>query len=205
MVSVFLKGFAAGGSLIAAIGAQNAFILSQGIKKNRIVLIPLICCICDLIFITLGIYWSSKIVSTSVILEKTIALCGCCFLFFYGLNSFISAFKNKKIDMEFEKEKSIKKIILATLGVTLLNPHFYLDTVFLLGSISSSVGSSGKIFFGTGAVTASIIWFFGLSLFASFLSPVFKNEKSWKILDVSVGIIMWSIAFSLFFSTFLKT
>jgi L-lysine exporter family protein LysE/ArgO len=202
MVSVFLKGFAAGGSLIAAIGAQNAFILSQGIKKNRIVLIPLICCICDLIFITLGIYLSSKIVSASVFLEKTISVLGCCFLFFYGLNSFISSLKKRKIDLEFQKEESIKKIIIATLGVTLLNPHFYLDTVFLLGSISSSVESSGKFFFGTGAVSASILWFFSLSLCASFLSPIFRNEISWKILDALVGITMWAIGYSLFLSAF---
>jgi L-lysine exporter family protein LysE/ArgO len=204
MVSVFLKGFAAGGSLIAAIGAQNAFILSQGIKKNRIILIPVICCVCDLIFITLGIYWSAKIVSANIILEKIIGLFGCIFLFFYGLSSFKSAFKNKNINQEFEKEKSLKKIILATLGVTLLNPHFYLDTVFLLGSISSSVENSAKIFFGTGAVTASILWFFGLSLFASFLSPVFKNEKTWKILDIAVGAIMWAICFSLYSSVFIE-
>jgi L-lysine exporter family protein LysE/ArgO len=197
MYSVFVKGFASGISIIAAIGAQNAFVLSQGVKKNSIFLIPLICIICDALFISIGVAGMGKLAQTGKNLNTVISSAGAVFLFFYGFKSLMSVFKSRKLDIDSQQAKGIKIIITSTLGVTLLNPHFYLDTVFLMGGISSGIDQGLKPYFLMGAVSASFTWFFLLSLGASVLAPFFKNEISWKLLDTFVSFIMFYIGFSL--------
>lgn len=198
MVEVFVKGFVSGGSLIAAIGAQNAFVLSRGIKKSHVLIIPLICFLCDVIFIGLGVSGMGVLFGENSFIKMIVGFLGGGFLFFYGLSSLLSAFKDKSLDADENIAKeSFIKVIAATLGVTLLNPHFYLDTVFLLGSISSHIAADLKIHFYFGAITASFIWFFCLSMGASFLRPFFKKEISWKILDIFVACIMFYMGFFL--------
>ncbi|MCK5350523.1 MAG: amino acid transporter [Desulfobacula sp.] len=192
----FLKGFGAGSGLIIAIGAQNAFVLSQGVRKNHYIVIPLICAVCDALLIILGVTGMGTLIASSKNLSLIAGIGGAVFLFIYGIRSFKSAIRGGSLSANQKTESSLKATILTTLAVTLLNPHVYLDTVILLGSISSQFKQPGHIFFGAGAVTASFIWFFSLSIGGKMLAPLFIKESSWRILDTLVGITMWVIALS---------
>ena len=197
LLTSFFQGFGTGGGLIVAIGAQNAFVLSQSIRKNHQMLIALICIFCDVLFISLGIAGLGSTVAQNPILAKWVSLGGAMFLFYYGWNALKSAIRGGRLDAEERESQSIGVVILATFGVTLLNPHFYLDTVILLGSISSSFQDQERLFFWGGAVTASSLWFISLSLGGRILAPIFQKELAWKILDSIIWITMWSIAASL--------
>lgn len=197
MISVFLNGFFSGGGLIVAIGAQNAFVLSNGIRKNHVIIVPLVCFLCDAVFISIGCLSVGLISDTGPIFDKLIRLAGGLFLLFYSTQSFMSLFKKRSFDDDKRNITSIKKVILSTFMVTLLNPHFYLDTVFLLGSISSRFETELRPYFTIGAVSASFLWFFTLSVGAGIVSPFFKNDYAWKFLDLSIGLIMLKIGFNL--------
>ena len=196
MLLTFLKGFGVGSGLIIAIGAQNAFVLSQGVKRNHYIIIPLICAVCDALLIILGVTGMGTLVASSKSLSLIAGIGGACFLFVYGIRSFMSAFRGDSLSANQKTESSLKIAVLTTLGVTLLNPHVYLDTVILLGSISSQFKNPGHIFFGAGAVMASFVWFFSLSLGGRMLAPLFTKKSSWRILDTLVGLTMWAIALS---------
>jgi len=196
MLLTFLKGFGAGSGLIIAIGAQNAFVLSQGVRKNHYIVIPLICAVCDALLILLGVTGMGTLIASSKSLSLIAGIGGAGFLFIYGIRSFRSAIRGGSLSANQKAESSLKAAILTTLAVTLLNPHVYLDTVILLGSISSQFKQPGHIFFGAGAVMASFVWFFSLSIGGKMLAPLFTKESSWRILDTLVGITMWAIALS---------
>ena len=198
MPLIFLKGFATGGGLIIAIGAQNAFVLSQGVKRNHTIFIPLICALCDALLIAIGVAGVGTLIAANSYLSFFAGIGGALFLFFYGLGAFKSAFKSESLttgDAFFET--SLKKAVSTTLAVTLLNPHVYIDTIILLGSIAGQFQGHGPVYFGAGAILASFIWFFSLSLGGKLLSPLFARPVAWRILDTLVGIIMWAIALSI--------
>lgn len=197
MLLTFLKGFGTGGGLIIAIGAQNAFVLSQGVRKNHYIIIPLICAVCDAILICFGVTGMGTLIASSKSLSLIAGIGGAGFLFIYGIGSFRSAFKGGSLSTGQKADSSLKAAVFTTLAVTLFNPHVYLDTIILLGSISSQFEQPGNIYFGTGAVMASFIWFFSLSLGGKMLAPFFTNESAWRILDTLVGIVMWVIAISI--------
>jgi len=196
MLLTLIKGFGTGSGLIIAIGAQNAFVLSQGVKKNHYIIIPLICAVCDALLITLGVSGVGTVIAASKTLSTIAGIGGAAFLFIYGLGSFRSAIKGGTLSSEEKAQTSLKAAILTTLAVTLLNPHVYIDTVILLGSISSQFENSGRVVFGAGAALASFVWFFSLSLGGGLLAPVFKKEAAWRVLDTLVGLTMWAIALS---------
>lgn len=193
---IFLKGFLVGCGLIIAIGAQNAFVLSQGVKKQHFLIIPAICSFCDGALIFLGVTGIGTMVSSDPYFSTFAAVFGAVFLFWYGFNSFRSALKGGSLHTSDEETDSLKAVLFTTFAVTLLNPHVYLDTVVLVGSISSQFNEY-KYLFGLGAATASFIWFFSLSLGGKLLSPVFKKPVAWKVLDTFVGVTMWWIASTL--------
>ncbi len=197
MLITLLKGIGTGGGLIVAIGAQNAFVLSQGVRKNNVLPIVLICCITDTILITIGVSGTGRLIAGSGMLTAMATWGGAAFLFIYGLRSFISAFRGGQIDTNGSDYGTLKSAVTATLAVTLLNPHLYLDTVVLMGSISSGFPESGRYIFGAGAIIASFIWFFSLGFGGGLLAPLFKKPLAWRILDSLVGITMWVIACSL--------
>jgi L-lysine exporter family protein LysE/ArgO len=197
MIVPFIQGFGTGGGLIVAIGAQNAFVLSQGVRGNHHVVIALICIFCDIVFITAGVAGFGMAVSSGPNLSQWITWGGAGFLFFYGWGSLRSALRGGSLDTSGHSEKSLRAAILTTLAVTLLNPHFYLDTVILLGGVSSKFHGEGRLFFWAGAVFASALWFISLSLGGRVLAPLFKKQISWRILDSLVCATMWTIAVSL--------
>lgn len=194
MIASFIQGFGTGGGLIVAIGAQNAFVLSQGVKRNHHFIIALICIICDTVFITAGVAGFGKAVSTNPTLSQLVTWGGAGFLFFYGLGSLRSALRGGSMEINDQTQMTLRATIVTTLAVTLLNPHFYLDTVILLGSVSSQFQGEGRLYFWVGAVSASILWFISLSLGGQMLAPLFKKQISWRILDTMVCGTMWTIA-----------
>lgn len=197
MIAPFLQGFGTGGGLIVAIGAQNAFVLSQGVRRNHHFIIALICIICDGVFISAGVIGFGTAISTSPTLSQLAAWGGAVFLFFYGLGSFRSALKGGGLDTKDRAVRSLRAAIITTLAVTLLNPHFYLDTVILLGSVSSQFHGQSLLYFWIGAVSASTLWFISLSLGGQMLAPLFQKQIAWRILDSLVCATMWIIAVSL--------
>ncbi len=197
MTAVYGQGMALGASLIIAIGAQNAFVLSQGVRKQHTFIIPLICSIIDAVLISAGVLGVGALLSSSEVLTDAASIGGAAFLLWYGFRSFRASLSRETMEEDRSGPKDLRAAVLFTLAVSLLNPHVYLDTMVLIGSISVQYEEAARLWFGLGAITASFIWFFSLSLGGRLLAPVFRNPKAWKLLDIGIGIIMWVIAFSL--------
>lgn len=196
-MSSYITGFLLGISLILAIGAQNAFVLKQGLKKHHVFTVCLICALSDAILITLGVAGFGVVIKQFPQIELFARYAGAAFLTVYSIKSFISAFKSShNLVAEGELPPSLSKTILACLAFTWLNPHVYLDTVVLMGSISTQYEST-KVAFTLGAVTSSFVFFFALGYGSRFLIPIFSKPNSWKVLEFFIGVMMISIAYSL--------
>ena len=195
-MGIFLKGFLLSLSLIVAIGAQNAFIIKQGITRNYVFVVSGICFICDVILMGLGIFGVGEFLAKNKVLNLLIASAGILFVVYYGFISLKSAFfQDYTLQLSTSNPLSLKKTILLALAVTLLNPHVYLDTVFVIGASALTFSFEEKIIFAYGGLSASFLWFFGLGYGALKLSKVLI--KIAKIIDIFVAIIMFVIAFSL--------
>jgi len=199
MTAVLIKGFTITFSLILAIGAQNAFVLKQGLKKEHVLPIVIICILIDIILIGSGVFGIGYLVSKNPFMLKIIAVVGILFLSFYGITCLVSAFKNEHMDIEKEKKKkSLKETVILVLVFSLLNPHTYLDTILLIGGIGASYTLlDEKLFFLMGSFVASSVWFISLGFGSRVLIPLFQKNITWKILDVGIALMMFSIAFSL--------
>lgn len=197
MLHSYLQGLMVGLSLIIAIGAQNAFVLKQGLKQQYVFWICLVCAVSDALLILLGVLGFAKIIQSYPEFVTWSKYFGAVFLLFYGAQHFYQAFKTTTSLLPSETEvSSLWKMLSICLALTWLNPHVYLDTVVLIGSISAQFGAM-KLYFALGAMTGSWLFFFGLGYGARLLLPIFNNAKSWKILDFIIGIVMWTIAISL--------
>ena len=193
----FIAGLSLGFSLIVAIGSQNAFVLKQGLKREHVFVICLLCATSDALLITAGVSGFSVIISSTPWIEQVARYGGALFLGLYGAKSFWSSFTHDGVLAPAENGKnSVGAVVLTCLAFTWLNPHVYLDTVVLLGAVSAQFPGE-QTAFTLGAVLASFVFFFSLGYGARVLSPVFQRPLSWKILDFLIGIIMWAIAFSL--------
>jgi len=197
----FLQGIALGGSLIIAIGAQNAFVLKQGIKRSHVFVVVAVCVVCDWVLIALGAAGFGALVSAFPALTSIAAWGGAAFLFFYGATSFRSAMSDSSLDVEGGDGRAALATsgaaAVATLAISLLNPHVYLDTVVLLGSVAAQHPVPERAWFAFGAMTASLGWFAGLGYGARLLAPLFRRPAAWRFLDIFIGVIMWWIAGSL--------
>ena len=196
-MTALIAGFSLSFTLILAIGSQNAFVLRQGLKKEHIFIVCLICAVSDALLISLGVSGFSIIIDKTPWIEPLARYGGALFLFIYGAKSFWSAYSaNESLHPAKANTSSLKVVVATCLAFTWLNPHVYLDTLMLIGSISTQyVGQ--KVEFTLGAVISSFVFFFSLGYGARVLRPFFENPKSWKILDFSIGCIMWIIAFTL--------
>jgi L-lysine exporter family protein LysE/ArgO len=190
----FFQGMSTGGSLIVAIGAQNAFILSQSVRRNHHLLAALICITADILLISCGVSGVGTAMAANAGLQSAAAWGGAAFLCWYGLGAFRSALRPAGLLTDRETARSLRSVILTTLAVTFLNPHFYLDTLILLGSISAQYPEPARPMFGMGAMTASVIWFALLSLGGQALAPLFARPTAWRVLDTVVGTIMLGLA-----------
>ena len=193
-----LDGFGLGMGLIVAIGAQNMFVLRQGLRRKYMFVTALICSVSDAVLILFGIYGFGAIVVRYPELITALTWGAASIVFFYGIISFRSSFSSISYHGDSpETNLSWQKIVLTTLAFTWLNPHVYLDTVVLVGSIGVQYEDVNRFLFAIGAMSASIIWFFGLVYGAARLAPLFRNPLTWRILDSIVGIVMWWISYSL--------
>ena len=197
---MLIQGALISGGLIIAIGAQNAFILRQGLLGQKVFYACAVCFICDALLITLGILGVGSILQKSPFFLNTLAILGAIFLFWYGFNSFFRAYKGDShlhIEQGTNKEQTVAKLMLTTLAITLLNPHVYLDTLVIIGGIGGTLGSEQKRWFLLGSLIASFVWFFGLGYASKKLIPLFENSKIWVILDSIIGVVMCWIAVGL--------
>ena len=190
----FIQGFIIGSSLIIAIGPQNLFVINQGLKKNFVFVVVLICSLSDSLLIICGIYLSNNILSLNTSIITIMKLIGGIWLILYGVNK-IKNSRQHEINSNDFNESSFTKVIVTTLAITYANPHVYLDTVILLGSIS--INFDNKLYFGLGAIFASFVFFFSLGYFSNYLSRYIKSPKVWFYIDNILGFLM--LFYGLFF------
>ena len=194
----FIEGMALGGGLIIAIGAQNAYLLSLGIKRNHHFAAASICALWDITLITLGVLGVGAWVQANPSVLKYTLWGGAIFLIVYGARAFASAWKGKVLetgDGEFtSRHQSLKDVAITMFAIGVLNPHVYLDTIVLLGSISGKFQGNGRYLFGLGAAVSSVIWFYSLGFAGQLLAPLFARPIAWRILDGLICLTMWGIA-----------
>ncbi|OTG62148.1 amino acid transporter [Acinetobacter sp. ANC 3903] len=197
MLNSALHGFAMALSLIVVIGAQNAFVLKQGIKQQHIFAVCLCCALSDAILISVGVLGFSELVLLHPDWLNIAKYLGATFLLIYGAQHFHQAWKGEQhLDVTQDDVPCLWKVLLICLGLTWLNPHVYLDTVVLLGSVSTQYPDT-QLYFALGAISASFLFFFSLGYAARYLQLIFQRPQAWKILDLIIGCVMWSIAISL--------
>ena len=200
MWHTYIQGLLVGLSLIVAIGAQNAFVLKQGLKQQHVFWVCVICALSDSILILLGVLGFARVIEhypDIIIFSKYI---GAGFLFYYGLQHAINAFKSTEVLAPSDQVTAhFLQVLMICLAFTWLNPHVYLETVILIGSISTQY-SLGKWWFALGAVCASWFFFFSLGYGAKILTPWFQHRHAWKVLDALIACTMWIVAGSLILS-----
>ncbi|OUL57250.1 LysE/ArgO family amino acid transporter [Pseudoalteromonas ulvae] len=196
------QGLFLGASMILPLGAQNSHILRQGLMRNHHFSAATICMLCDVMLIGIGVFGGAALLATSPVLLTLITWAGIVFLLVYGGLSCRSAWQNNYQHSQANNQDSLTQtrflVISTTLAVTLLNPHVYLDTVVILGSVGGQFDGTEKIAFAFGTMLASIIWFYSLAAAAAKLSPWLSQPKIRQIIDILVAIVMFLIALSLF-------
>nr|WP_321510742.1 LysE/ArgO family amino acid transporter [uncultured Celeribacter sp.] len=189
-----LTGFLSGLSLIVAIGAQNAFVLRLGILRSHVLPVVLLCALSDAVLVTVGVFASAGV---SAIVPGVLPMMrwgGAAFLLAYGARSALAAWRGgTHLDAAAQGARPLAATLVTALALTWLNPHVYLDTVVLLGAISAQFPDAQGAF-ALGAILASFSFFFALGYGARFLAPIFARPLSWRILDVAIALVMWTIA-----------
>jgi L-lysine exporter family protein LysE/ArgO len=196
-MTAMIAGFSLGLSLILAIGAQNAFVLKQGLKQEHVFLTCFICALSDAILITAGVLGFGALVQAYPEIERIARYGGAAFLTLYGLKSLYTALRtNHALTEEGASTTSTLQVALTCLAFTWLNPHVYLDTVVLLGAISIQYAEQ-QLLFGAGAVCASFVFFFTLGFGAKSLRPIFAKPRAWQVLEFVIAVVMLTLAYNL--------
>lgn len=193
-MTFLFEGLLIGFSLILAIGAQNAFVLRQGLLRQYVFPICLICALSDAVLIAAGIGGVGFLVARIPVLPDIMRYGGVAFLLYYGFGRLRAAWQPQLTSDDETQATSLARAVLICLAFTWLNPHVYLDTVVLIGSIASRHSQEGKILFGTGAVISSFVFFFSLGYGARLLQPIFRQPQAWRFLDLGIGMTMWLLA-----------
>jgi L-lysine exporter family protein LysE/ArgO len=192
--SVFATGFSIGLSLILAIGAQNAFVLRQGLRGEHVFWICLVCSLSDAALIALGVSSFQTIAAISPMIDPIMRVAGAAFLIWYGARSVMSAMRSSEaLVVAAGAQSTLNTAIATALALTWLNPHVYLDTVILLGTISTQYPGQ-HLAFALGAMAASFIFFFSLGYGAAWLRPIFARPQAWRLLEGAIALTMWIIA-----------
>jgi len=199
----YLTGLILGGSLIIAIGAQNAFVLRQGLLRAHVALVVVLCVLIDVALTTVGVGGLSASLGRYPLALEALAVAGACFLGWYGLGAARRACSSQSLAAApADGAQSARSVLLQTLAVSLLNPHVYLDTVMLIGSVGVQQPAPLRPEFLAGVWTASFGWFTSLGFGSRLLAPVFARPIAWRLLDALVASLMWSIAAMLLWTTF---
>lgn len=197
MLTSLLAGLGLGLSLIVAIGAQNAFVLRQGLRREHVLPIVVICALSDAVLIALGVAGLGALIEQADWLLVVVRVAGAAFLTWYGVRSALSAFRPGTLDTDPEGAPvPLRSAVLTILALTWLNPHVYLDTVVLLGSIGATHGDN-RWWFALGAALGSVAWFSALGFGSRMLRPLFARPASWRVLDALIAVVMIAIAVSL--------
>ncbi|HUF87529.1 MAG TPA: LysE/ArgO family amino acid transporter [Thermohalobaculum sp.] len=198
MPGAALTGFATGFSLILAIGAQNAFVLRQGLLRAHVLAVCLACALSDAVLIAAGVAGMGSLAAAAPWAPAALALGGAAFLLVYGALSLARAFRPDSLSAANHGTGSLARALGTCLALTWLNPHVYLDTVALIGAISAGFAlGDEKRAFAAGAILASFMFFFGLGYGARLLAPLFARPRAWTVLDIAIALVMWSIAAAL--------
>lgn len=193
MTSAFLPGLALGFSLILAIGAQNAFVLRQGLRREHVLAVVLACALSDALLIAVGVTGMGRLAQAAPWFAPLMRYGGAGFLIWYGAASLRAAWRGgAAMPAAAEGGRSLGATLVTCLALTWLNPHVYLDTVVLIGSVSAQYGD--RLGFGLGAGMASFVFFFGLGYGARLLAPLLARPGAWRLLDSAIGLVMWTIA-----------
>jgi len=199
-----LEGLGLGASLIIAIGAQNAYVLRQGLQRQHVLAVASLCFLIDCVLIALGAGGFASLLRSFPSLPGIAAWGGAAFLSFYSLRTFAAALHPGRLTAEngaggngTGNGGSAKAALLTALAISLLNPHVYLDTVILLGGLAAQYPGGERLAFALGAMLASGLWFYGLGFGARQLAPVFASPRAWRLLDAFVGCVMAALAISL--------
>lgn len=195
----FVQGIGLGAGLIMPIGAQNSYVLNQAIKRNYHLIVASICVFFDIVLMGIGVYGGGKLISSNAVLHTLITWAGIIFLSGYGWMSFKMVLNGHNEEQAGDAtQKSLKVVVLTTLAVTLLNPHVYLDTVVILGSVGSQFVGSEKTAFTLGIMSASALWLYSLAFAGAKLSDMLKKPKVRGAIDLFVALLMWGVALSLY-------
>jgi L-lysine exporter family protein LysE/ArgO len=195
---VFLTGLGVGLGLILAIGAQNAFVLRQGLRGEHVLAVVLACALSDAVLIVIGVTSFARIATILPWLDPVMRYAGAAFLVWYGWRSAVSALRSTEALVVAGRAPPapLRRVLATCLALTWLNPHVYLDTVVLLGTISTRFPGE-EVSFAAGGVTGSFLFFFSLGYGARLLRPVFASPKAWRWLDGAIALVMWGIALKL--------
>lgn len=193
--SAFTTGFALSATLIIAIGAQNAFVLRQGIRKEHVGPIVVFCALADLLLIGAGVAGLAGVLGESPLLVSVLTIAGSAFLVLYGIRALSRALVPQSLRVAAGSAPlSLGNAMAQAVGFTLLNPHVYLDTVLLMGSIGTRQPPDMRVWFVGGAACASGVWFTTLGFGARLLAPIFARPQAWRVLDTLVGLTMLTLA-----------
>ena len=197
MLDALVAGLLTGLSLIVAIGAQNAFVLRQGLLRQHVGPVVAVCAVSDLVLITAGVAGIGAIVQHAPTALDVVRWLGVAFLTAYGVRSLWRAVHPDALTPSSAAEPRLRGALVQTVALTWLNPHVYLDTVLLIGSIAAHHGPGNKWWFGAGAGLGSIVWFTGLGYGARLAAPLLSRPRAWQVLDVLIGLTMLTIAYQL--------
>ena len=193
----FLRGFGMSAALIVAIGAQNAFVLRVGLRREHVLPVVLVCALSDALLITLGVLGVGTLVQDSPVLLAVARYGGAAFLIAYGALAARRAWRSSGMALRDAPRIRLRTALATCLALTYLNPHCWLDTVVLLGAVAGQLPAAQRGAFGLGATAASFAWFFALGYGARLLRGVFERPVAWRWLDGAIALVMWGIAASL--------
>jgi L-lysine exporter family protein LysE/ArgO len=193
--STWASGLLTGLALIVAIGAQNAFVLRQGVRREHVGLVVLVCMVSDAVLILAGTAGVGAVVSLFPWALEVLRWGGAAYLLWWSVRSFRSALRPSALTEQAPRSRG--SVLLTTLALTYLNPHVYLDTVVLLGGLANQHGPDVRWVFAAGAVTGSVVWFAGLGYGARTLSGPLRSPRTWRVLDLLIGLVMLALAVSL--------
>lgn len=198
MLSYYLQGLMLGAALILPLGPQNAFVMNQGIRRQYHIMTALLCTLSDVVLICAGVFGGSALLMQSPWLLVLVTWGGVLFLLWYGFGALKTAFAR---DIDLENAQALRQgrgqIIATMLAVTWLNPHVYLDTFVVLGSLGGQLAEMPKRWFALGTISASFLWFFSLALLAAWLAPRLRTAAAQRVINILVGLVMWFIALKL--------
>ncbi len=197
-----IEGFLLGGGLIVAIGAQNAFILRQGLMRQHVFILCLLAAVFDALLIVLGVAGMGALIRSNPGLLFYVTLGGVLFLAAYAIIAARRALLPVGLQALENGAKNLTRAVIILVGFTFLNPHVYLDTIVLLGGVSSQYSGSMRITFAAGAAVSSFVWFFSLGYGAKVLAPLFARPSAWRLLDAFIALVMATLAITLLFRLF---